>query len=57
MSCFPPPSLDLTFDDGLLDAVRSVWAKVMGGQVSDEEFMKFEDRNEEIDDDDDDDDM
>lgn len=51
MISFPPPSLDLAFDDGVLGVVRSVWGKVMGEEVSDEEFMKFEERNEEVDDD------
>lgn len=52
VASFPPPCLDLAFDDGMLGVVRSVWEKVMGGEVTEpEEFMKFEDRNEEIDDD------
>ncbi|KAL2001950.1 hypothetical protein VTN02DRAFT_966 [Thermoascus thermophilus] len=40
----PPPSLDLAFDDGLIDAVRTAWKKVLGDEVRDEEFMNFEDR-------------
>lgn len=41
---FPPPSLELAFDDGLVDAVKTAWKAVMGDEAKDEEFMKFEDR-------------
>lgn len=42
--CFPPPSLDHTFDDSLLDMVKEAWKAVMGEEAVDKEFMDFEDR-------------
>jgi len=51
----PAVSLDLAFDDGVLDAVKEVWAQIMGPDAAG--FMQFEDREgvggEEEDDDDD----
>ncbi|KAL4912219.1 GDP dissociation inhibitor [Aspergillus aurantiobrunneus] len=41
---FPPPSLDLAFDDSTIDLVKDAWAIVMGDEASPEDFMKFEDR-------------
>ncbi|KAL4786025.1 GDP dissociation inhibitor [Aspergillus varians] len=41
---FPPPSLDLAFDDCTIDLVKDAWTIVMGDEASSEEFMKFEDR-------------
>jgi len=38
----PPASLDLAFDDGLLDSVRAVWRKLMGEGVDDTEFLSFQ---------------
>ncbi|OJJ43134.1 hypothetical protein ASPZODRAFT_124350 [Penicilliopsis zonata CBS 506.65] len=46
--CFPPPSLDLAFDDGLIDLVRAVWRGVMGDEARDEEFLNFDDREEQL---------
>ncbi|KAM0089591.1 Rab proteins geranylgeranyltransferase component A [Aspergillus fumigatus] len=40
---FPPPSLDLAFDDGVIDTVKEAWKIIMGDQASDD-FMNFEDR-------------
>ncbi|RHZ55681.1 hypothetical protein CDV55_104919 [Aspergillus turcosus] len=40
---FPPPSLDLAFDDALIDTVKDAWKMIMGDQASDD-FMNFEDR-------------
>jgi hypothetical protein len=40
---FPPPSLDLAFDDALIDTAKEAWKIIMGDQASDD-FMKFEDR-------------
>lgn len=37
---FPPPSLDLVFDDGVLRRVEDVW-KVIDGKG---DFMQFEER-------------
>ena len=42
--CFPPPSLDLAFDDSTIDIVRAAWKMVMEGDAVDAEFMNFEDR-------------
>lgn len=39
---FPPPSMDLAFDDRLLDNVRNVWEKVTG--QAEGEFLVFQDR-------------
>ncbi|OJD14146.1 hypothetical protein AJ78_05473 [Emergomyces pasteurianus Ep9510] len=41
---FAPPSLDLAFDDGILDQVRSVWEAVTDGDAERGEFLRFEDR-------------
>ncbi|KAL1849467.1 Rab proteins geranylgeranyltransferase component A [Paecilomyces lecythidis] len=40
----PPPSLDLAFDDDMIDAVQKVWKTVMGDEAREESFMQFEDR-------------
>ncbi|KAH8431626.1 putative Rab geranylgeranyl transferase escort protein [Aspergillus melleus] len=42
--CFPPPNLDLAFDDSLIDVVKDAWRLVMGAQANESEFMEFEDR-------------
>ncbi|PLN81684.1 GDP dissociation inhibitor-domain-containing protein [Aspergillus taichungensis] len=42
--CFPPPSLDLSFDDTVIGTVKDAWRLAMGDEVVDDEFMKFEDR-------------
>ncbi|KAE8327640.1 GDP dissociation inhibitor-domain-containing protein [Aspergillus sergii] len=42
--CFPPPSLDLGFDDALIDRVKEVWKLVMGDEANEQEFMNFEER-------------
>ena len=39
---FPPASLELAFDDGLLDSVRGVWGKIMGSDGDDGDFMQFQ---------------
>ena len=49
--CFPPSNLDLAFDDATLDMVKAAWKRTMGDDVSDDEFMKFEDREATYDDD------
>lgn len=41
---FPPASLDLAFDDGLVDSVKAVWRQVMGVESKDVDFMRFEER-------------
>ncbi|RAH42707.1 putative Rab geranylgeranyl transferase escort protein [Aspergillus brunneoviolaceus CBS 621.78] len=40
----PPPSLDLAFDDALIDTVKDAWQAIMGDEATDHEFMTFEDR-------------
>ncbi|PWY90534.1 rab geranylgeranyl transferase escort protein [Aspergillus sclerotioniger CBS 115572] len=42
--CLPPASLDLAFDDSLIDMVKNAWELVMGDEAADHEFMRFEDR-------------
>ncbi|KAL3493547.1 GDP dissociation inhibitor [Aspergillus germanicus] len=41
---FPPPSLDLAFDDSVIDLVKDAWIRIMGDESSPDHFMKFEDR-------------
>jgi len=41
---FPAPSLDLVFDDGVLDAVKWAWLKIMGTEANPDEFLVFPDR-------------
>ncbi|KAE8350923.1 GDP dissociation inhibitor [Aspergillus coremiiformis] len=42
--CFPPPSLDLAFDDAMIDQVRDAWQLIVGDEAHKHEFMSFEDR-------------
>jgi len=42
--CFQPSSLDIAFDDRMIDAVKAAWKRLSGGDTRDEEFMNFEDR-------------
>jgi hypothetical protein len=39
---FPAPSMDLAFDDGVLDNVKEVWQKIAGEDAG--EFLVFQDR-------------
>jgi len=39
---FPPPSMDLSFDDAVLDNVKEVWQKIVGDDAG--EFLVFQDR-------------
>jgi hypothetical protein len=39
---FPPPSMDLAFDDAILDNVKEVWQKIIGDDSA--EFLVFQDR-------------
>lgn len=39
---FPTPSLDLVFDDSILDHVKQVWQKIEGDDS--DEFLVFQDR-------------
>ncbi|KAL2820000.1 GDP dissociation inhibitor [Aspergillus granulosus] len=41
---FPPQSLDLAFDDSVIDLVKDAWTIIMGDGASPDHFMKFEDR-------------
>ncbi len=41
---FPPASLDLAFDDGLIDNVKAVWSKIVGSDLDDVDFMQFQGR-------------
>ncbi|KAL4794918.1 GDP dissociation inhibitor [Aspergillus venezuelensis] len=43
---FPPPSLDLAFDDSTIDLVKDAWMRIMGDEVNEEQFLKFEDRED-----------
>jgi hypothetical protein len=39
---FPPPSMDLAFDDAVFDHVKEVWQKIVGEDGG--EFLAFKDR-------------
>lgn len=39
---FPPPSIDLTFDDSILENVKEVWKRVMGDAVEESTFLRFD---------------
>jgi hypothetical protein len=39
---FPPPPMDLAFDDTTFDHVKDVWKKIMGDDAG--EFLVFQDR-------------
>jgi len=41
---FPPTSLDLSFDDALVDSVRAVWRKTTDAESDDASFLRFEER-------------
>lgn len=47
---FPPPSIDPAFDDSILENVKEVWKHIMGDEVEDLDFLKFEERGVENDD-------
>ncbi|KAJ5101202.1 hypothetical protein N7456_007254 [Penicillium angulare] len=41
---FPPPSLDLAFEDETVDMVKQAWLTVAGGETDPDDFMIFDDR-------------
>jgi hypothetical protein len=41
---FPPPSLDLAFEDETVDMIKQAWVEIVGDEVAHDEFMIFEDR-------------
>ncbi|KAI9368871.1 GDP dissociation inhibitor [Aspergillus egyptiacus] len=41
---FPPPSLDLSFDDSVIDLVKDAWTMIMGDEANPGDFMAFADR-------------
>lgn len=41
---FPPPSLDLAFEDETVDMIKQAWVNIVGDEVAHDEFMIFEDR-------------
>lgn len=41
---FPPPSLDLAFEDDIVDVVKQAWVHIVGDEVDHDDFMIFEDR-------------
>jgi hypothetical protein len=47
-------SLDLAFNDGILDDVETLWKSVMGDEVDSTNFMRFQDREGMSNDDDED---
>jgi hypothetical protein len=41
---FAPPSLDLAFDDSIVESVKQCWKAVLGEEAQDAMFMTFDDR-------------
>ncbi|EEA26965.1 Rab proteins geranylgeranyltransferase component A [Talaromyces marneffei ATCC 18224] len=41
---FAPPSLDLAFDDSIVESVKECWKAILGEDAHDDLFMTFEDR-------------
>lgn len=39
---FPTPSVDLAFDDSILDSVREMWKRIMGDGVDEAVFLRSE---------------
>lgn len=46
--CCPPPSLDVAFDDSMLESVKEVWQRIV--HKDDDDFLVFEDREADVDD-------
>lgn len=42
---FPPPNLDLAFEDETVGLVKEAWQKLMGDEARSDEFMTFDDRD------------
>ena len=47
---FPPQPYDIAFPDDVLEVVRDAWKTVLGAQVEDDSFLRFEEREYEVDD-------
>ncbi|KAJ5595561.1 uncharacterized protein N7459_001769 [Penicillium hispanicum] len=41
---FPPPNLDLAFEDETVDMVKQAWVKIVGDEASPDDFMIFDER-------------
>jgi hypothetical protein len=52
---FPRPSLDLAFDDDVFERVAKVWRRILGTEAEGVEFLRFADREGEVDEDEDED--
>jgi hypothetical protein len=48
---FPSSSLDIAFDDSMLDRVKEAWQKIMGEETNPQDFLMFPDREGIADDD------
>lgn len=42
---FPPSSLDLAFEDDIVDTVKEAWTRIVGDEVDHDDFMIFVDRD------------
>lgn len=42
---FPPSSLDLAFEDEIVDTVKEAWTRIVGDEVDHDDFMIFDDRD------------
>jgi hypothetical protein len=47
---FPPSSIDIAFDDCVLEDVKEVWKRIMGGETEESDFLKFEGRGVDVED-------
>lgn len=43
---FPIASVDPVFDDSILAGVKEIWKRILGNEVEESEFLKFEERTE-----------
>ena len=47
---FPPQPYDIAFPDNILDVVKDAWKTILGSDVEDDSFLRFEEREHEVDD-------
>ena len=47
VTCLPPTGYSLAVDDTILDTVRVIWRDITNGEIDDEQFLRFEDREAE----------
>lgn len=47
---FPPEPHDISFPDNVLETVKEAWEAILGADAADGSFLKFEERESEIED-------